>query len=527
MQTSTLQMLGCAFAAADFLFEIDATHTVRFAAGASAGVTGGHNGNPSGQDWRQWIAETDRDMAEALCTGLSPGERRGPAAVRLAAGEGKVAMLTAFSLPQLAPSVSCALALGGSLLFETEGANGLHSAAGFESVARRLSTAARRDGLELDLSLVEVPEAQVSGAAPEVLQKLAAVLRAQSYGGASAARIAPHRFALLSPKQHNPGRLEEQIGQATGLDAESVSMPLDPKWTTEVYLRTLRFTLDEFIKEGLGDDPSKVMAQFEDRAAQTDARAKTFVRRVSNRDFKLVYQPVVKLNAGVVHHYEVLARFSRDDSPADMIKFAEELDLMEPFDLAVVQSTIATLRAPANQSLKAAVNISARSILSDAFMDHLIDHLSGNRGLTGRLEFEVTESAELTDLELADRQIQRLRREGYKVALDDFGAGSASFAYLKALQVDRVKIDGQYVRELASGGRDAALVRHLVQLCRELGVTTIAEMVETEEVEAMLKTFGVDMVQGYLYGKPAAKPEPLRSRYTPAARRMGAVETWG
>jgi EAL domain-containing protein (putative c-di-GMP-specific phosphodiesterase class I) len=527
MESPTLRLLGCAFAAADFLFEIDADHRVSFAVGAGVGVIGVAGGDARGLDWRTWVAEADKEMAEALCADLAPGERRGPVVVGLAAGRDRCATLTAFALPELHPAVSCSLTLGGARLPAGEAEGGLHDGVGFEALATRLAAAARRDGLELNLSLLEMPKGQMADAGPEALKKLAGLLRSESVGGASAARLGPDRFALLTPKSSTPSRLEARVERATGLDPVNLALPLNPDWNAEVFLRTLRFTLNEFIREGLGDDPAGALAEFEARAAATDARAKAFMRRVSNNDFELHFQPIVDLATGELDHYEALVRFDADTSPAELIEFAEELELMEPFDLAVVQSAIARLKGPDASGVKAAVNLSARSLLSDTFMDHFIDRLARSPELRGRLEFEITESAHLDDLQKADVQIQRLRRAGFKVALDDFGAGATSLAYLQALHVDTVKIDGKYIRALADGGRSITLVRHLVQLCRELGVATVAEMVENTATAELLRGFGVDMAQGYLFGRPTPSPRPPAPRDGKAARRVGAVETWG
>ncbi|MEO6338812.1 MAG: EAL domain-containing protein [Caulobacteraceae bacterium] len=533
MQTQTLRLLGCAFAAADLLFEIDQTHVVQFAAGASGRITGRGDANAKGEDWRAWIALEDRDMAEALASNLAPGERRGPVNVRLASATGACASLTAFSLPDLQPHVSCALTVGAmvsSAAFEPEGPNDLHDLEGFTAMSRRLADAAKRDGVELDLSLVELPQTGNARLEPEMARRIASILRAQSYGGASAACLTPNRFALLQPKREQAGRIADQLTKATGLEAISVSVPINPDWTTEVFLRTLRFTLDQFIKEGVGADPVSILSQFEARAADTDARAQNFVQRVQDRDFNLVYQPVVSLKTGAVGHYEVLARFAPNESPLEQIKFAEDLDLMEPFDFAVVETVINRLAQADAAGLKFAVNLSGRSILRRGFVERLLALLGAHSrlNLPSRLEFEITESAALDDLQRADRCIQKLRGAGFKVALDDFGAGANSFAYLRALHVDSVKIDGLYVRNLAQGGREASLIRHLTELCHELGVVTVAEMVETSSVEDLLKSFGVDFAQGYLYGKPALKPLPALPREAPrAARRMGVVETWG
>ena len=102
----------------------------------------------------------------------------------------------------------------------------------------------------------------------------------------------------------------------------------------------------------------------------------------------------------------------------------------------------------------------------------------------------------------------------------------AQLAYLQSLQVDVVKIDGRYVKELAGEGREGVLVRHLVELCRDLGVTTIGEMIETEAIEAAARAAGVDYGQGWLYGKPAAEPTPPPLRTHISQRRKGAVESW-
>ncbi|HEX4095652.1 MAG TPA: EAL domain-containing protein, partial [Caulobacteraceae bacterium] len=136
------------------------------------------------------------------------------------------------------------------------------------------------------------------------------------------------------------------------------------------------------------------------------------------------------------------------------------------------------------------------------------------------------ESAAIDDLTVAQRHVRALQEMGFEICLDDFGAGAASFAYLRQLSVNVVKIDGSYVRELTSSGRDDAMIRHLVGLCRELGVATVAEMVETSAVETILRQAGVDYAQGWLYGQPASEPTaPAKTARN--GRRMGAVEQWG
>jgi EAL domain-containing protein (putative c-di-GMP-specific phosphodiesterase class I) len=132
--------------------------------------------------------------------------------------------------------------------------------------------------------------------------------------------------------------------------------------------------------------------------------------------------------------------------------------------------------------------------------------------------FELTESAAVEDLAHADRHLQALRAAGCEVCLDDFGAGAASLAYLQQLTLDLVKIDGRYIRDLQHGGREATFVRHLVNMCGELNVRTLAEMVETPEAEDAVRRAGVDYAQGWLYGR--ASETPLRQDEIGAAGRL-------
>jgi EAL domain-containing protein (putative c-di-GMP-specific phosphodiesterase class I) len=151
--------------------------------------------------------------------------------------------------------------------------------------------------------------------------------------------------------------------------------------------------------------------------------------------------------------------------------------------------------------------------------------LEAETEVADRLTFEVTDSSAFGDLYLANTAIQRIRQRGFDVCLDDFGAGGASLASLRALSVDSVKIDGQCVQEVAQSGRDSALVRHLSQLCEELGVATIAEMVETAQAAGALAGIGVKLGQGFYFGRPT--PEPVyQPPSTLRSRRAGEVDSW-
>ena len=147
--------------------------------------------------------------------------------------------------------------------------------------------------------------------------------------------------------------------------------------------------------------------------------------------------------------------------------------------------------------------------------------LIGTRALYRYSETTVYEHIYLNTGWYSYQCLKGLRRGGAGICLDGFGSGSASFDYLRAVSVDSVKIDGRYIRELTQpGSRNGVLVRHLSGLCRELKITSIAQMVETPQTVATLRQIGVDCGQGFLFGRPEPSPMPVQrvSPKTAAAR---------
>jgi EAL domain-containing protein (putative c-di-GMP-specific phosphodiesterase class I) len=253
---------------------------------------------------------------------------------------------------------------------------------------------------------------------------------------------------------------------------------------------------------------------------QTVAEVQWFKTAVATRDFGLVYQPVVNLATSEVDHYETFVRLGAEGSPAESIALAEDMDLIQDLDLAVVQATVRQLLAPANKRLTLAANISARSLLRPAFAEALLTTLRHAQAARGRIIFEITESGSAGDLQRADALVRGLKRGGASICLDGFGSGGAAFDYLRAVPVDSVKIDGRYIRELtAPGSRNGVLVRHLTQLCRELKIKSIAQMVETPDTASALRQIGVDCGQGFLFGRPETSPQPVQRRPLSAAQR--------
>ena len=536
MADDAARYLGFAFASADLLFELNGDGVVNFAIGAARQVAGVDLEALAGTPLRDVVAEEDQATVDAFLRSLEPGDRRGPIRVALKPKAGRklkrYGALCACRLPQLDPRISCSLTLRvlGSVAAEAKGPNGLHSAESFAEVAENAIKQAAHTGVELNMELVELAGLRTAagalgqGEAAEAMQKVAAALRAESYDGASAAELQPERYALLRSKAEPSGRLTERLERLVtemGLDAVKPSLDsheLDPAGSPDEGLRTLRVALDRFIGEGAHSTSLSGVVK------KTAAEVEVFKSTVAARDFSLVYQPVVSLRTQEVDHYEAFVRLAGEASPAQQIQMAEEMDMIQDLDLAVVQAVVQQLLKPTNTKLRLAANISARSLMRPAFAEKLLTVLRYAQPARGRLIFEITESTAIGDLQRADALVRGLRRGGAAVCLDGFGSGSASFDYLRTVAVDAVKIDGRYIRDLTSlGSRNGVLVRHLAGLCRELKITSIAQMVENRDTVAALRQVGIDCGQGFLFGRPEPTPTPpVRGwQVTQAVQRQG------
>ena len=543
MQLTHKALLGFAFASADLLIETSAEGQITTALGAGEALAGSKDQALEGAFLFDFVAADDSELVKMVFKGLRDGMRAGPITVRLSAqgGEDRAASLSAFRLPNNNGAVSCVMTRATAA--RAAGPNGLHNRASFETAAVAILEHARARGLEIELAMVDVPgfeaAAQRAGETEgaELRARLAAVIRAQSYGGGSAAGLGNDRYALLREGRETPQELSRRIAHLLDLDPALDISPVVHavggcgELAPDHMLRAVRYAMDGFLSEGGASTPPADLSQaFERSVAKTMAQVNALGKRVEARDFALFFQPVVSLKGPArLHHYEALIRFGDQGAPFPMIRMAEELDLVCALDSAVVDKALEHLtRRP---DLILAVNLSGRSIGNSIFVAELGKRLVAHPQIKGRLMFELTESAAVGDLPQADRHLQSLRALGCEICLDDFGAGASSLAYLQQLNVDVVKFDGAFIRDLEHDSRGSAFISQLVRMCAEMKVETLAEMVETPLVEQVIRKAGVDMAQGWLYGAAAREPAPFPplSASAPSApgRRRGAVESWG
>ncbi len=206
---------------------------------------------------------------------------------------------------------------------------------------------------------------------------------------------------------------------------------------------------------------------------------------------------------------EILVRMRLDEGhvipPGAFLPAAERYDLSSRIDRWVIEHTLAWIRQQAEQLDSLAclsINLSANSLMDASLLDDILSSL-GNGDIPARkICFEITETAAIGNLSIATEFIHRLKDIGCQFALDDFGSGVSSFAYLKTLPVDILKIDGQFVRDMLDDPIDQAMVRSINEIAHVMGKKTIAEYVETEEIMRKIEDIGIDYAQGYGIGKP-------------------------
>ena len=535
MSIGSHRLLGFAFASADLLLEISSEGRVAVALGASETISGNLEQALIGTPWRLFVDPADRPVLEALFDGLEVGQRGGPVTVRLASEDGvaRAASVCAFRLPQNDDALSCAFSLADPSGMPAAG--GLVDRKQFEELTGALMRTARATGGSLELALIELAGLGAVRDKTEAAERqafearLAGVLRAQAHGGQAATELGEDRFALVRARGEAPEALIRRVARLMDLGPEDGVLPsadivaLKAGGGSRQAVRALRYSLDSFLREGSAGAPADLSEALNQAMQRTLDEVGALGAAIRDKNFRLVYQPVVSLKDGAVHHYETLVRFGDEGSPFPLIRMAEVMELIEQLDFAILERAVGVLTQ--EPRIRLAVNVSGRTIGSAGFVERACTLIAAQPQSRGRLMFELTESAAIDDLAQTDRHLQALRMMGCEICLDDFGAGATSLAYLQQLRLDVVKIDGRYIRDLQHGGREATFVRHLVKMCRELGVRTLAEMVETKEAEDAVRRAGVDLAQGWLYGAGQelssirAKAKPARPGVRPALRR--------
>ncbi len=511
------RFLAFAFAAADLLVEATADGTICFAAGAFKARFGLAPEQFSGRSIHRLFAAADRAALDLALSTTALRGRLPPLVLRLADAAGTPMVVSGLAMPSET----------GRLCFTIGRLPGLPAPACTTPddplSFKRLAEERLRSEDAGAVSLLEVQgwsdaRENLPADAQRALQsEIVDVLGRLGGPGSIAGEISSGRYGLLAENapdlsavaaeletllRAHPATARTKVnGTDLGLDRGGLTGPQAA--------RALRFALARFADGGTKATADAGFANgLAEFIASAQLRARTVRTALAENRFRLAFQPVVHLGNRSVHHYEALLRpiFTPGHSiqtTQDFVTFAEAVGLSEELDWAVMQQGIAAQGGSPATSI--AVNVSGLSMQSPGFRERVMDALR-TKVDPGKILIELTETADIEDIASASAFINDLRSIGTPVCIDDFGAGSAAFRYLKEFRVDYVKLDGAYVRGALQNAREHGFLLSMIELANFVGAKVIAETIEQDGEAKMMNDLGVEYGQGWLFGKPGQLP---------------------
>ena len=509
-----------AFAAADLLIEVSPAGSILFAVGAFRERTG--------FDPEYFLGRTLDDLLawhgpNSLRECLSEMEREGrmvPLTVHLRNPRGTPMVLSGMRVPGRPPHY--ALTIGPMPRFYPPPATAQTGETAVSVDLDGFTQAAEawlRDNVGGKVGLFEVHNASPRMSVgqrrdqtdPVQAGSIATSLAELAGPGCVTTAVADGRFGVLGRGDMDVAELAEALSEKELGNVTVGSTELDLTLSVgdmpaQQAARALRYALMQYGEAG---GPGVIEGGFSAGLAgfirEADSRIRRMEACIRHRRFTLAFQPVVDLGSRRAHHFEALLRpFSDPNLPtrntATFVTFAEASGLIEELDEAVLEAALReSIRAGA---VPVAVNVSSLSMQSVEFCTKMLSMLAD----APHMLIELTETAGMESVATVSRALAQLRSAGIGVCLDDFGAGSASFRYLRNFEVDIVKVDGSYVQAATASPRDRELLEGMVRMAHAANAQVIAEMVETEATAALLQDLRVEFGQGWLFGRAGALP---------------------
>ena len=400
----------------------------------------------------------------------------------------------------------------------------------FGDLLRAATKAAQRDGHRLALLFIDldkfkaVNDALGHAAGDQLLQEIGRRLRGTVRAGDEVCRHSGDEFlvlmrhvgdwdevAALADRLLHAAEQPVDCGGQRAAVAVSIGIALYPDDTTEAdQLVSLADSAMYAAKQLGGARHSFFRADFNARLQATLRQGRELGRAIEAGELCLHYQPLVAAADGRLIGTEALVRWQHPERglvpPGEFIPVAEQCGLIGALGAWVIDQAcaqIAAWRAAGVAFGSVAVNVSALEFRHHRLVETLRTALARHGVAPHELEIELTETVLMTDTGTSQRIIEQLHAMGLRLVVDDFGTGYSSLAYLKRLRPSKIKIDRSFIRDLPDDADDREVVAAIVQLARALGITVVAEGVETEAQRALLGRLGCDALQGYLTGRPA------------------------
>lgn len=243
---------------------------------------------------------------------------------------------------------------------------------------------------------------------------------------------------------------------------------------------------------------------------------------IENRRVVPYFQPILDVAERRIVAYEVLSRIELEDQiirADEFVEIAERIGVIHRLDILVLEQALATLAQRGHEG-EIFVNLSPRALVFSEFSRDLRRIVAASGISPDHIVFEITERDTVKNLSLLERFLSELKADGFKLAIDDFGSGFSSFHYLRRFPIDYLKIEGDFISNMLSSEKDHTFVTSIRSLAREMGITVVAEYVESAEVLGELERMEVHLAQGYYIGRPARELLPVR--WQPPASAGGA-----
>jgi EAL domain-containing protein (putative c-di-GMP-specific phosphodiesterase class I) len=230
---------------------------------------------------------------------------------------------------------------------------------------------------------------------------------------------------------------------------------------------------------------------------------------VEEGQLELYYQPQVLAQSGILYGVEALMRWHHPEKgligPDVFIPVAEESGLISKIGEWLLNTAFMHAKQIDGSALKGtrlAVNISAKQMFDEAFIDNVLNALGGSGASATQLDFEITESILMDDREILHSNISKLKALGISIVIDDFGTGFSSMSYLKSFPINMLKIDKSFILGLPDSSEDVAITQAVIAMSHNLNIKVIAEGVEEIEQIELLRDYGCDFIQGFYYARP-------------------------
>lgn len=527
------RFLAFAFAAADFLLEVDEDGKILFSMGATKSLTGHEDSSVFHKKFIDLFALNDQGLLRAMLEKSKAGNKQGPYLVTLqnimTKNKSQKVFVSGFSMPGN-PSFFLTLQKGDGLLrilgFEKEEDEKTKIAGTkeFETILEKRIPELLAQGKNVDVTLLQLDGLNKNKGKVDkdtwenFMSSIAQTIMGESLNGDTAAFLENGRYMIMQEQGQSLEGLEEKIFDVAktfnmdgdlSIKSKTMEGGLNELSDREAK-RAILYTMNQMEKQGIeksGDDLKKSFRAF---LEENSKKIKHLKNIISLQKFSVHFQPIVDLKTNHVVHHEVLMRFDGIASPYELIVLGEDVGIAPDIDISVCRQAIKYADKNKHKNIgKLAVNISGSSIQNESFVQSLMQALKEYPDASKHIMFEITESSTIVKLDMVDGFVQKLRKIGHQVCLDDFGAGAASFQYLHKLHVDGVKIDGAYVKTILNSPRDATMIKNITQMCHEMDIFVVAEMIETQAQAKYLRDIGVDKGQGWLYGKAAEDVLPL------------------